>query len=69
MFTFAKYIGIGGIFMARGILGNIFDIDCNGKLDALERASEFAFLEEWAHRNDPLAYESEGEFIEDFDWD
>lgn len=55
--------------MARGILGNIFDIDCNGQLDALERASEFAFLEEWERRNDPLAYESEEEFMEDFDWD
>ena len=55
--------------MARGILGNIFDIDGNGQLDAFEQASEFAFLEEWERRNDPLAYESEEEFIEDFDWD
>ena len=54
--------------MARGILGNIFDLDGNGTLDAFERASEFAFLEEWERRNDPLSYESEEEFPEDFDW-
>lgn len=55
--------------MTRGILGSIFDYDRDGQLDAIERASEFAFLEEWERRNDPLSYESDGELSEDFDWD
>lgn len=56
--------------MTRGIFGSMFDFDRNGELDAFERGTEFAFLEEWERRNDPLAYESEEEFPEDFgEWD
>ena len=54
--------------MARGILGSMFDFDRNGELDAFERGTEFAFLEEWERRNDPLAYESEEEFPGEYDW-
>ena len=34
----------GGIVMSKGLFGGMFDFNRDGKLDGLERAAEFAFL-------------------------
>lgn len=54
--------------MGKGILGGLFDFNRDGNLDAIERAAEFAFLEELEQQDDPLAYESEDDYLFD-DWD
>lgn len=34
----------GGIIMRKGLFGGMFDFNRDGKLDAIERAAEVAFL-------------------------
>ena len=37
-------MGKGDMVMSKGLFGGMFDFNRDGKLDGLERATEFAFL-------------------------
>ena len=49
--------------MSKGIFGNLFDFNRDGKLDAIERAAEFHFL------HDMLAQEDDSDETDDEDND
>lgn len=52
----------------RGIFGNMFDRNRDGKLDRFERAMEYAFLED-LEREESSSYDDEEDYEDDEDYD
>ena len=49
----------GGLVMERGLFGDLFDLDGDGKLDAKERAIDFMAFEEMVTEDEENDFEME----------